>query len=182
MLGKSKQGFSLLEIMVVILLLGIVATIVVPNLQQRVPGHKRKAFISELNTLLALGWQQAFVTQKIHRIYFDVVDRIVKLESEEPGPVEKEVVYKPVIQTYRTSSYEWPEEITIKNFYIDGIDELNQPERNTTSVWFYIMPEGLSQAVVINIEDTSQSQPIRLGLVLNPFTVQLKEYDTFQKP
>lgn len=182
MLGRAKKGFSLLEIMVVILLLGIVATIVIPNLQQRIPGHKRKAFISELNTLMALGWQDALASQKTIRVFFDIDKRVVSLESEERRKSSDEVVYKPLLQAYRSNSYEWPDQIEIKNFYIDSLDELNQPDRKTSSLWFYIMPEGLSQNVIINIEDTSQTPPIRLGLVLNPFTVQLKEYDTFQKP
>lgn len=182
MFGTAKQGFSLIEIMVVIMIMGIMAAIVVPNLRQRVPGHKRKAFITELNTLMALGWQDALATQKVHRVFFDIDARVVSLEIEEIGPSDHEIAYKPIKQAYRTTSYEWPEEIEIKNFYIDGSDELNQPERKTSSLWFYIMPEGLSQNVIINVEDTSQTQPIRLGLVLNPFTVQLKEYDIFQKP
>ena len=70
MFGKSKHGFTFIELVVVIMILGIVATIVVPNLQKRLPGYQRKAFVNELNTLTALGWQNALSTQKVHRIFF----------------------------------------------------------------------------------------------------------------
>ena len=55
----------------------------------------------------------------------------------------------------------------------------------TASVWFYIIPEGMVQNVVINMTDTkdvrdNQARPV--GLILNPFSAQLKIYDSFQKP
>ena len=179
--GKSKTGFTLIEIMVVILLLGIATTIIIPNLQQRLPGYQRKAFVTELNTLLALAWQNALSTQKVHRIFFDLNKRLIKAEVEEAGAVPNTMIYKPINQAYRKTSYEWPENIEIKNFFIDGSDEMSKHEKAET-IWFYIVPEGLAQEVIINVVDTSQSVPISLGLVLNPFTAQLKEYDTFQKP
>jgi prepilin-type N-terminal cleavage/methylation domain-containing protein len=180
MFGKSKQGFTFIELMVVILLLGIVATMIVPNLQQRLPGYKRKAFVSELNTLLSLGWQNALIAQKVIRVFFDLKNRTVKLEVEEPGPGNT-LVAKPLAQSYRKTSYEWPETLEIRNFFIDGTDEFRS-DRDVFTIWFYVVPEGLSQEIIINVLDTSQTPNIRLGLVLNPFTAQLKEYDTFQKP
>lgn len=181
MFGKSKQGFTLIELVVVIMILGIVATMIVPNLQQRLPGYKRQAFINEFNTLLAFGWQNALASQKVNRIFFDFKKRIVKLEEEEPGPTPDKTTYKPVSQAYRKTFYEWPETIEIKNFFIDGVDEFGAGKEVLT-MWFYIVPEGLTQEVIINILDTSQSTNISIGLVLNPFTAQLKEYDRFQKP
>ena len=53
------------------------------------------------------------------------------------------------------------------------------------SVWFYIIPEGMTQDVVLNFIDTNDAydgHPRQVGLVLNPFTAQFKEYDEFQKP
>ena len=47
------------------------------------------------------------------------------------------------------------------------------------------MPDGMAQDVIINLVDTKDFLPDEsarpVGLVLNPFSVQLKEYDTFQK-
>jgi len=47
------------------------------------------------------------------------------------------------------------------------------------------MPDGLSQDVIINFIDSQDPLPDgkmrQIGLVLNPFTVQFKEYDSFQK-
>jgi prepilin-type N-terminal cleavage/methylation domain-containing protein len=181
MFGKSNNGFTFIELVVVIMILGIVATMVVPNLQKRLPGYKRKAFVNELNTLLALGWQNALSSQKVNRVFFDFKKRIVKLEEEETGATPDKASYKPVTQAYRKTWYEWPEAIEIKNFIIDGVDEFGR-DREVLTIWFYIVPEGLTQEVIINILDTSQTPDIALGLVLNPFTAQLKEYGTFQKP
>jgi prepilin-type N-terminal cleavage/methylation domain-containing protein len=181
MSGKSKFGFTFIELMIVILILGLVATLIVPNLQQRLPGYKRKAFVNELNTLLALGWQSALINQKVILVFFDLKKRLVSLKTEEPGPANT-VVQKPLTQAYRKTWYEWPETIQIKNFFIDGIDDMSKPGQELLTIWFYIVPEGLSQEVIINVLDTSQTPNIPLGLVLNPFTAQLKKYDTFQKP
>lgn len=178
MFGTSKHGFTLIELLVVILLLGIMATIIVPNLQQRVPGYQRKAFVTELNTLVALGWQAALSSQKVHRIFFDFTKRVAKVEVEEPGAAKDLVVYNPLQQAYRKTWYEWPENIEIKDFYIGGIKDPGE----LLNIYFFIVPDGLTQDVIINAVDTSQTTPINLGLVLNPFTAQFKEYDTFQKP
>ncbi len=180
--GNSKTGFTFIELLVVIMLMGIVATMIIPNLQQRLPGHQRKAFVNELNTLLAFGWQSALATQQVHKVSFDLNARKANLEVEEVSADGSTVVDKPVTQAYRKTSYEWPETIEIKNFYIDGVDDLGKTDRDVFNVWFYIVPEGLSQQIIMNVVDTSQTPQIELGLVLNPFTAQLKTYDTFQRP
>ena len=55
----------------------------------------------------------------------------------------------------------------------------------TQRVWFYLMPQGLAQSVVINMIDRSDTtkvpkgQPV--GLVLNPLSVQFRAYNAFQQ-
>ncbi len=161
------------------MIIGLMATIVIPNLQQRLPGYQRKAFLSELNNLLALGWQNSLITQKVHRVFFDTKKRIIKLEIEDPAVVT--TGFKSVPQTFRKTYYEIPPSIEIKDFFLDGVNEY-RPDREVLTFWFFIVPEGMSQEVVMNMIDTSGTPQVHIGLVLNPFTVQLKEYDTFQKP
>jgi hypothetical protein len=78
-----------------------------------------------------------------------------------------------------------PDQIIIKQFFIEGFDMMAKFGRSKSkSVWFYIMPEGMVQSVVINFvdtKDTQDNQPPSFGLILNPFTAQCKIYDTFQK-
>ena len=85
-----------------------------------------------------------------------------------------------------SSTYEWAENIVIKQFYIDKDEMITRPGIKTEQVWFYIAPDGLVQPVVINMLDTSetdaQGKAVTMSLVMNPFTGKFKEYDEFQKP
>ena len=74
-----------------------------------------------------------------------------------------------------------------KNFYIGKRDEIAMTLRGAQrgKLWFYITPEGLAQPVIINLIDTAEvieEKGLAFSLVLNPFLVQFKEYDTFQRP
>jgi hypothetical protein len=57
--------------------------------------------------------------------------------------------------------------------------------RSSDKVWFFVIPEGLTQAVTINLFDTKDllqnKKPRPVGLVLNPFSAQFSVYDQFQK-
>ena len=55
----------------------------------------------------------------------------------------------------------------------------------TDNVWFFIIPDGLTQEVTINFVDYDDMLPNgdarQFGLVLNPFSAQFKLYDTFKQ-
>ncbi len=169
------------------MLLGLVATIVIPNLQNRIPGYKRKQFLAHVNALSRLTWQQALATQKAYRLFFDLDKRIIKVEAETE---KKDKGGKPkfgdISIPYLNSTYQWADNIEIKQFYIDKNEMIARPGIKTEQVWFYCAPQGLVQSVIINMLDTSetdaQGKAITIGLVMNPFTGQFKEYDEFQKP
>lgn len=181
----SRSGFTLVEIMVAIAVIGLLAAIVVPNFRSRQPGFERRQFIGQLNALLRLASQQAIVSRKVHRIYCDLKKYTVTAQVRGEGKDPKgEPVFNPIKAPYLHHTISWPKQLSPKQFIIEGVDEMDRGGKKLTEAWFYIVPEGLAQNVIINFVDTrdkERGKPKQVGLVLNPFSVQFTVHDTFQK-
>jgi type II secretion system protein H len=183
-----KSGFSLIEIMVAIVLVGIMAAVIVPNLRPRKAKYEREEFIAKLNALTNLGKHNALMRNKTHRILVDLDKKYIELQAETDKKDEKG---EPAFEKAKTGGYinttfAWPKQMEVKNFYVEGFDEMEQVGgRSTKQVWFFIIPSGLAQTVTINMFDTKDKigggKPRPVSLVLNPFSAQFKVYDTFQK-
>lgn len=185
---SNKSGFTLLELLIVIALMAILGTIVLPNLKRTSPRHERESFIARFNALTQLASQQALITDKIQQVSVDLKKRTVSLLSATGDAVDRlgNPIFKPAQGLVNETVVIIPEQLDVKQFFIEGFDMMAQSSRSKTEeMWFYIIPEGMPQNVVINMVDTKdlyQGAPRPVGLVLNPFTVQFKIYDTFQKP
>lgn len=180
----NKSGFTLLELLVVMVVIGLLATILMPNL--RTPGYERKQFIGRLNALTRLGWQNALITNKVQRVQFDFAAHTVQLQSaRDKSESSDELQFGPLKEIALNTSFTIPEQIEVRQFFIEGFDEMSRfSGRKTGEVWFYIVPDGMAQEVIINFfdtKDTIEGKVRPVSLVLNPFTVQFKEYDSFQK-
>lgn len=183
----NKKGFSLLELLIVIGIIGILSAIIVPNFRGSNPRYERQAFIARFNTLLHYGWQQALITHKIHRVNVDIGKKKINLTVESEGKDKSgESVFVKIANPVEDTEILIPDHLNIKQFFIEGFDMMTKFARSkTASVWFYIIPEGMVQNVVINLTDTKDvydNQAKAVGLVINPFSGQLKAYDEFQKP
>lgn len=190
MRGNCKNGFTLFEILIALALIALLGTVIVPNLTTRVPAAERKAFVANLNALVGFAWQQALITNKLHKVSVDLGKKLISVSVRSDAPADskqKDEPFEPIKQANIKTSLVWPDNLVVKNFYIEGFDEAARygSGRKMEETWFFIVPEGLAQDVVINITDTkdrSRGRPKQIGLVLNPFTAQFKEYGTFQQP
>ena len=188
MFGMNKQsGFTLLEILIVVLIIGVLGAVITPNLQRTTPRYEREEFIARFNALTQLAWQQALSTNKIHQVSIDINKRSIFLLSD-TGEKDRsgEPVFKPLTGLVQDTSLSIPSQIVFKQFFIEGYDMMAKFTRaKTDEMWFYIIPEGMAQDVIVNFVDTKDTRdddPRPVGLVLNPFSAQFKVYDSFQKP
>jgi prepilin-type N-terminal cleavage/methylation domain-containing protein len=175
---NTKQGFTLIEIVVAIFIMGLLVAVIIPNFRPR-PGEERKKFIAELNALVALGWYNALVTHKLHRIYALPGKHEIELQIQTGDG--RSLTFELVKKAYLTSRLSMPSQIDIEQIIIEG----NAERRELTYFYFVIMPDGLAQDVILNCYDKKDKLPNGeyrpLSLVLNPFSAQFTTYDTFQK-
>ncbi len=179
----NNKGFTLIEILVAIALIAVLATVLIPNLRPLIPSYERKQMIARLNGITRLAWHNAIVTNKIHKVVFNMDTSKVHIEIAQDAKDDKgEPIFKLLKGAYVTSSMSWPEHFKIRHFFIEGFDEMSRfgGDRKTGEMWFFIVPEGLAQEVTINMLDTkdiADGKPRKIGLVLNPFTAQFKAHE-----
>lgn len=180
----NKPAFTLLELLLVMLVLGILASIMVPAFRTREPSQQREQFLSQLNALIGLAWRHAVTTAKPTKVVFNFTKRLIYVEGL-TGQQDRNG--NPISQPVKAAnaSMKFPERYQVKNFFIERFDEAKRfIGRATGESWFFIMPGGLAQEVIINLVDTQDKKagkPFPVGLVLNPFTAQFKIYNEFQK-
>lgn len=189
MCGKLNNGFSIIELIVVIAIIALLGTVVVPNFQGKDPKKERQTFTAQLNDFMTFAWYNGITTGKIQRVVFDLNNHQVYLEQQkvrEERP-SQETTYERVNRGYTQTAIAWPKHFVIKNFIIEGFDEVGKYGSGGAlkTTWFFIVPDGLAQDVIINIVDKSDQTQTRNGhpfsLILNPFSAQFKEYEQFQK-
>lgn len=145
----------------------------------------KKQFLAQFVTLVQDSLYQAITTGKIQQIYFDINNKLIiaKTQNLSLDTDNKHKKFKPLSKNDSSTQVNIPEHLFIRNFFIQDKDEFTT-DRNVNDVWFYIMPDGTSQSIIINFEYSDpESQDIdQFALSVNPFYSQVYQYDTFQKP
>lgn len=185
---NNKSGFTLIELIVAIAILGAVAAVSIPQIVRRAqPSFERTQFIARFNALLSFALQQTVMTQKMHKIVVDFGKKKAHVEGEIGGPDARtgQGEFKPVSGAYITPEISIPDNLELKSLFIDNQEELTTQRKDTAQFFFFLVPEGLVQDVIMNLvdkKDVYEGKAHRVGLVLNPFLAQLRVYDSFQKP
>ena len=78
----GRKGFSLVEVMIVVALIGIVATIAVPNFQNYVRNRNLKTAAQEISSEFFVTRQRALAESRNYRLVFDVGNNRYTTEEE----------------------------------------------------------------------------------------------------
>ena len=180
----DRQGFTLLELIIAISIMGILFAIAVPKVGSDSSKKIKKEFVSKINLIVRLAWQNSLITGKIHEVRFDLVNRTIQIRVKSDKKNDKKSEeFENLEFTDLHTSYSWPVKINIKQFFVEGEDKIatfGLGEKQELVVWFYIIPDGFSQRVVINLSNDTGQNVDEFSMVLNPFNAQFKEYESFQ--
>ena len=181
---QNKQaGFSFVEIIIVLMLISVLFSFVIPTFFRRQKGVVKKQFVAEFTTLMQDALQQAIISHRIQQIYFDIEKHKILVKSHDTS-IETETKHEQFSTPPDsiTSSIQLPQQFEFRNFIIQGKDEV-ESGRRMDNAWFYIMPDGTSQAVIMNIEEQNPdaAENNRFSITVNPFYSQVEDHEKFQK-
>lgn len=181
--NKTLQtGISMLEVLVSLLLLSIIISLAIPGFLKLQQGRTKKLFFSDFSMLVTDTMHQAIMTKKMHQIFFDINQRKiqVKIFDEKAEGSNIHAKFKPADASVFKTTMNIPESFLFPNFFINGADEV-KPGDKLSSVFFYILPDGTSQPINININDENETKKPRFCIMINPFFSKVSLHEDFFK-
>lgn len=181
-----QHGFSLLELMIVLALLGLLGAFAVPNLFKIKQGAERKDFIAAFQMILKDCVTRSIIQNKMHQIFIDIEHEVIQMREFDPTSIEthQHKKFKKVEEFGYVTEIKFLKRFVIRNFFINHVDEVT-PGNAMLNVSFYIMQDGTSQAIVANFidQDVDGIMPdVQFSCLINPFYARVSMYDTFQTP
>ncbi len=86
-MGKNMRGFTLIEIMVVVAIIGIMAVIAIPNFTTLTPHQQLMLTLKSLAGMINEGKARALFTQNQHNVIIDIANRRISLVDTITGEV-----------------------------------------------------------------------------------------------
>jgi prepilin-type N-terminal cleavage/methylation domain-containing protein len=179
----ASKGFSLMELMVVLVLIGFLITMVAPRLSRRSQSSEWKNILSDLNSLAQLSKQESMAEQVVFRLNFirgknnepdsAVVERQGRLD-EKSGKLE----FVKVHSTYLTTLYTFAANVRLRAIYLGKQEILNESGQAAC----YFVPDGLAQNVYVQLARTEDKKEEMATLKMIPFAGQFELEEKLIRP
>jgi prepilin-type N-terminal cleavage/methylation domain-containing protein len=178
-----RQAFTMIEMMVVIFLIGVIATIVLPRLAYKTPQSEWRTVLYDLNNLALFARQEAISNHANYRLNFksggNSPDTMI-IEREERDPENpNKIVYTKAESHYLKTNYQFHPTIKIKDFYHG---KKNAMTDNTVDMCCYIVPDGLVQDILIHFTRNEKGVESKASFKMMPFYGRFEFHDDFIKP
>jgi len=181
---KSLNAFTLIEIMVVIVLIGILATLVMPTFTHKEPSSEWPNILDDLNSLILFARQESIANQRVYRLSFrangSTEQDYIVIEEELDNP-EKigEKIYKQAYSVYFSTKYILPQAIKIKGVYI-GKELIFSDEKGKAEA--HVIPDGLVQEAIVNLSRKVDNVESNASFKVMPFFGKFEYFDGLIKP
>ena len=178
-----SKAFTLIEMMVVVVLVGIAATIIIPRLYMRKPHAEWQTVLDSLNNMVFFARQEAISDQKVYRLLFksnpNSQDYVVVEQENIDVDDQTKKVYEQVSSYYFDTRYDFDESIKMVAFYVGGKEQFE--EKKDTGLC-YVVPNGLVQDVMIRLVRKKDNKESRVSFKMMPFEGKFVMYEGFSKP
>ena len=165
-----RPAFTLMEIMIAMVVIGIIATMALPRLTRKDPSSNWPTVIDEINNLVFYARQDAISNYKNYQLRFTskaIKPDIIAIEEEKASaenPSKK--VFMPTQAFGFSTSYSLPKTITIEAVYHDRTEEM---ENNKGNGYCHIIPNGLVQKTIIHLSRIEKNITSKISLRMMPF-------------
>jgi prepilin-type N-terminal cleavage/methylation domain-containing protein len=149
----QRRGFTIIELMVVILLIGIITAMGLPRFL-RSPTPLAQDFTQRLNVLMTEAIGQAQKEGEPRRIFFNLASGMVEMQTQSGKRL--------------AGTVEIPAPIEIIEVVINGENQFQRGGGRT--FYFLINAEGVCQEVLLSLEEKKLSATVLYTFYLNPFS------------
>ena len=183
MRAPSPQGFTLIEMMVVLSLIALLIGMVVPRMSRRSPSQAWPNILDQLNQLAQLARQESVAEQKIFRISFtrgkNNTPAIVVVEHQ-VGMNQKTaaIEFAQFSSPYLPTQYDFAQSISIKAIY-QGKKEIYQ---ENGQAFCYCVPDGLTQDIYVQLVRNEDDKEEGVTLKMDPFDGQFVLIEKLVRP
>ncbi len=179
---RKNSAFTLIEILMIVVVIGIVATIFSPWLLRRKPSEKWPAVLDRFNNCIYFAKQEAITTNKNYRILFrsnnNEPDFIVVQEEKDDPEKPDQKIYKDVFSEYFQTKYILPDTIKMVAVYKGRKEQFAENKNNAHC---YVIPNGLVQDVMIYLVHKMDGREMRATFKIEPFVGKFKFYEGYLK-
>ena len=180
---SCRQAFTILEILLVVVVIGVVATIAAPRLIRRPPSAEWENVVEEVNNLVVYARQEAIANYKTYRLHFTISREelsVVQVEQEQADPEKPDrKLYVPIKSYYFNPRYKFPESIMMHAVYHTKANELDE---NNQHAYCYVIPNGLVQQTWVHLERDVKGKKSRVTFEMLPFFGKFVVREGFVKP
>jgi prepilin-type N-terminal cleavage/methylation domain-containing protein len=182
----KKKAFSLIEILLVMVIIGIMATMALPRLRPRHRVMNWPAVTHYINNMVQFARQQAIADRATYRITFykknpKAVDTI-SIEKQVPDPEKPHTkIWKPLDSVFFATTQELQPEIKFVAAYKNGVEQFDV---NKNSAHCYVMHEGLAQEIMLHLTRIAPEDEFeeKGTLIMEPFLGVFEYHEGFTKP